>query len=131
MAEKKKVHFKILKDSIVKGTGAGTGYYVCETEPPHPRALHLKDRNRTYVYVHEVVMENKLGRLIRPSIGEEVHHKDGDTFNNDPSNLELGTKTSHPREHAKTNKFWKHSPMNKAKKSSVLRVMLRHLASML
>ena len=63
---KKKIHFKIVKDSIVKGTGAGAGagYYVCETIPPHPRAMHLKDRKRTYVYLHEVILENKLGRLL-------------------------------------------------------------------
>jgi hypothetical protein len=32
-------------------------------------------------------MEKKIGRRLRD--GEVVHHVDGDTANNDPSNLEL------------------------------------------
>ena len=123
---KKKVHFKIIPESIVKGTSAGKGYYVCETEPPHPRAKHLKDRNRSYIYVHEVVMENKLGRLLERH--EEVHHKDGDSHNNSPSNLELGTEHSHPRNHSKTNKFWKNSPKNKPRKASALNVVISFLS---
>jgi transposase-like protein len=46
---------------------------------------------------HTVIMEQILGRRLRP--GEEVHHKDGDKHNNDPSNLELLTKAEHARLH--------------------------------
>jgi hypothetical protein len=122
----KKIHFKIIPDSIVKGTGAGGGYYVCETDPPHPRAMHLKDRKRSYVYVHEVVMENLLGKLLDTD-KFEVHHKDEDSSNNAPSNLELVSRGDHSRGHAKKNKFWKTSPKNKPKKASVLRVVTSFL----
>ncbi len=37
--------------------------------------------------VHRVVMSVVLGRALEP--WEDVHHVDGDIFNNDPSNLEV------------------------------------------
>jgi hypothetical protein len=40
-----------------------------------------------WVPEHRVVMEEVLGRSLRP--GENVHHKDGKRANNDPMNLEL------------------------------------------
>ena len=33
-----------------------------------------------YVYEHRLLMEQKIGRLLRP--GEIIHHKDGDRLNN-------------------------------------------------
>jgi hypothetical protein len=51
-------------------------------DPDHPDA-----DPRGYVSEHRLVMEKKIGRRLRD--GEVVHHVDGDTANNDPSNLEL------------------------------------------
>jgi hypothetical protein len=108
--------FKIIKESIVTGTGRGVQY--CETIPEHPDAKTLNDRDRKYIEVHRVVMENHLGRLINPK-KEEVHHKDRNPRNNALSNLELITRAKHQREHAnkdkrwEKNKFWKKSPRTK------------------
>lgn len=48
-------------------------------------------------------MERALGR--RLSFNEVVHHKDGNTLNNDPANLEVMDRAEHIREHTagKTN----------------------------
>lgn len=54
--------------------------YVMVKVPDHPHAT--KDG---YVRQHRLVMEKVLGRYLLPT--EEVHHKDGDPTNNDPSNL--------------------------------------------
>lgn len=71
----------------------GGGYRYCRTDPPHPRA------NAKGLYpLHRVLMENQLGRLLRP--GEIVHHRDEDKSNDDPANLDLmmlGSHTSHHR----------------------------------
>lgn len=40
-----------------------------------------------YILEHRYVMEQKIGRLLLPS--EVVHHRDGNTQNNHPDNLEL------------------------------------------
>lgn len=47
---------------------------------------------------HRKVAEEKLGRKLTP--GEEVHHIDGDHFNNDPENIEVLTKSEHAKIHA-------------------------------
>jgi len=121
--------FKIIPGSIVKGTGEG--YMYCDTEPTHPASRKLKDRKRRYVYLHRVVMENKLGRLLKKD--EQVDHKDGDKANNDPSNLELSVLGPHQKHHAENgNSFWKKSPMNKpgrgkaASDEVILRVVQRY-----
>jgi hypothetical protein len=126
---KKKVHFEIDKDSIIKGTGAGEGqgYMYCTTTPPHPEGEVRSDRQKRYIYLHRVIMENHLGRLLKD--WEEVHHKDEDSTNNALSNLELSDKRTHQRQHSKKNKFWKTSPKNKPKKASVLRVLAAYLTS--
>lgn len=46
-------------------------------------------------YVHQLVAEAKLGRALFAF--EEVDHLDGNTFNNDPSNIEV----RHVSDHAK------------------------------
>lgn len=56
--------------------------YVLLHAPDHPHADY-KGRVRE----HRLVMERKLGRYLEP--GEVVDHIDGNTSNNDPSNLRL------------------------------------------
>jgi hypothetical protein len=116
--------FNIIPGSIVKGSG--DGYMVCQTTPTHPYAVKPKDRDCKYIYVHRVVLENHLGRLLKP--GEEVDHKDKDVTHNDPSNLVLRATGEHQREHALNgNPFWEKSPKNKPKTASVMEVVGRYL----
>lgn len=63
-------------------------------KPDHPFSSA-----KGYVREHRFVMESMLGRSLRPN--EIVHHKDGDTLNNDPSNLEIMNPLEHRREHVK------------------------------
>ena len=51
------------------------------------------------VYIHREVMEQKLGRELKP--GELVHHKDENKRNNDPDNLELTNRSFHAKKHWK------------------------------
>ena len=51
------------------------------------------------VKVHRAIMEEHLGRRLRPD--EVVHHKDGDKTNNDISNLEVLTWSEHSSLHRK------------------------------
>jgi len=46
---------------------------------------------------HRRVMEEMLGRPLRTD--EHVHHKDGDTLNNSPDNLEVMSRSEHARLH--------------------------------
>ena len=70
-----------------------TGYRVVYC-PDHPRAW-----STGYVYVHQVVAEMKMGRLLED--GEVCHHKDEDKFNNSPENIEVTTRPKHAQEHNK------------------------------
>lgn len=103
--------FKIDPGSIV--VGDGIGHLYCTTTPTHPDGMKLKDRDKRYIPVHRVVIENHLGRLINPK-KEDINHKDGNPKNNAISNLELVTHAEHARGHAKQKKFWKKSPRNKS-----------------
>lgn len=88
MTEDNFTSFSIL--SVCKGGG----YHYCRTSPPHPK------RNAKNLYpLHRVLMENKIGRWLRPD--EIVHHIDEDKFNNDIENLEVVTRSDHSRHHAK------------------------------
>lgn len=58
------------------------GYSYART-PGHPHA----SKHGSYVAVHRLVMEQTLGRYLLPS--EVVDHIDGNTQNNDPSNLRV------------------------------------------
>lgn len=70
----------------------GGGYKYCRTEPKHPKA------NSKGLYpLHRVLMENKLGRLLRDD--EDVHHKDEDKSNDVIGNLELKDHADHARHH--------------------------------
>lgn len=51
-----------------------------------------------YVLEHRVVMENHIGRLLRPD--ELVHHIDENKKNNDISNLEIQSWPEHSKHHA-------------------------------
>jgi len=67
--------------------------YIYIRIPEHPMAT-----STGYVYEHRVVMENKLGRLLKST--EVVHHIDGNRRNNAIDNLELLTADEHARVHA-------------------------------
>jgi hypothetical protein len=51
-----------------------------------------------YQYEHDLIMEKKLGRKLRPN--EIVHHIDGDPNNNSVSNLKVMTRGEHNKEDA-------------------------------
>ncbi len=57
------------------------GYWLVKA-PDHPHST-----KSGYVREHRLVLESILGRYLRP--GEVVDHIDGDTSNNEPSNLRL------------------------------------------
>lgn len=58
--------------------------------PNHPYCS-----KKGYVREHRLVMENFLGRFLLRN--EIVHHKDGNTLNNEVSNLEVMNKREHDR----------------------------------
>lgn len=55
---------------------------------------YVKENGR---HQHRVVMERKLGRILRK--GEIVHHVDGNKKNNNPKNLRVMTQSQHARKH--------------------------------
>ncbi len=54
---------------------------------------------RHYEPEHRLVVERCLGRKLATS--EQVHHIDGDTLNNSPSNLQIVTRSEHLKIHIK------------------------------
>lgn len=109
----KKKLFEIDKDSIIKATKGG--YQYCTTTPEHPYGEKRKDRKKKYIYYHRAIMEQHLGRYLKPE--EQVDHKDKDKTNNTISNLVLIERGPHQKDHVdRGNHFWKKSPRNKPKK---------------
>ena len=68
------------------------GDYKYALVPEHPNAT-----KNGYVLIHRVIVENHIGRLLRAD--EIVHHKDGNKFNNDISNLEVLSASQHATIH--------------------------------
>lgn len=68
------------------------GKYLYAVVWNHPNAI-----KHGYVLEHRVVMENKIGRLLRKN--EEVHHKNGNTHDNNPENLEIMLHGEHQKFH--------------------------------
>lgn len=67
------------------------GYYWVK------KRSHPKANSQGYVYLHRVVAEKKLGRLLED--WEVVHHKDRNKQNNNPENLEVLSEYDHARLH--------------------------------
>jgi len=65
-------------------------------------ALRYTGQRTNYVklggrHMHRVVAEQMLNRPLL--LGEIIHHKDGDKWNNTPENLEIMTQSEHARLH--------------------------------
>jgi hypothetical protein len=69
------------------------GYIVC-LRPEHPNA-----NKRGYVGEHQLILEQKLGRYLRPN--EVVHHINGDKGDNHLENLKLMFDRDHRSMHSR------------------------------
>lgn len=67
---------------------------------------HPRKNRRGYVYLHRIIAEAKLGRLLNEN--EIVHHLDHDARNNHWENLEVTTQSSHAKKHNSDRKRNKH-----------------------
>jgi len=79
----------------ITSTCRGGGYHYCRTKPPHPK----RNSNGLYPF-HRVLMENRLGRLLRE--GEVVHHRNGDPTDDRVENLEVLGNDDHSRMHRRS-----------------------------
>lgn len=71
--------------------------YILIRKSDHPFA-----KKNGYVLEHRLVMENYLGRLLKPN--EIVHHISGDITDNRIENLKLTTQPVHAHFHSKKNR---------------------------
>lgn len=84
-----------------------SGKYKMLYMPDHPNAT-----KSGHVREHRYVMEQELGRLLNKN--EIVHHKDGNTLNNQVGNLEVMNKIDHDRMNTNLNvhKRWQVTGIN-------------------
>jgi hypothetical protein len=75
------------------------GGYRYRYAPEHPKAIGAR---KLYVAEHRLVMESIIGRILDDK--EIVHHKDENTLNNSPDNLEIMTSSEHMKLHKQTSK---------------------------
>lgn len=68
------------------------GAYFAVKCPDHPRAW-----KNGYIYEHRIIAECMIGRLLTPA--EEVHHKNENSLDNTPTNLEVLTGGNHRKHH--------------------------------
>lgn len=84
-----------------KGTEVheGEGYLKIHIETGIEEKYHCMSNSDGYIKVHRYVMAKAIGRPLEDY--EVVHHRNGDTEDNEISNLELMTAQEHNREHNK------------------------------
>lgn len=87
-----KKHGLKARDPYHQGIIIAKGKYILVSMPEHPAA-----DGKGYVRLHRLVAEAKLGRYLDDK--EMVHHIDGNTFNEDPDNLEITSKSKHASIH--------------------------------
>ena len=71
---------------------AGRSGYIYQYNPDHPNSTKTG-----YVMQHRLIAESIIGRYL--TTDEVVHHIDGDKSNNDPTNLEVLTRSEHVMRH--------------------------------
>jgi len=71
----------------------------------HGGGLITNLNNRQFIRAHRLVYQDCIGDLPDDSWTWNVHHKDGDILNNDPSNLWLVTRGQHASLHRKGSHF--------------------------
>ena len=82
-----------VRDGFHVGVVIAKGKYITIACPDHPFA-----DAKGYVRLHRLIAEIGVKRYL--SRDEIVHHVDGNTFNNDPKNLEVTTRAKHASHHA-------------------------------
>lgn len=76
--------------------------YECVYCPEHPAAFRLNgDADKNWIYEHRLVMERRLGRLLK--VGESVHHIDETKDHNCEHNLFVCSVDEHIYAHG-----WRH-----------------------
>lgn len=78
-------------------TSTVAGGRIAVYAPDHPAS-----NNRGYILRSRYVMEKKLGRRLDPD--EEVHHKNENKYDDDPSNLVVLSKSDHAKLHVEDRK---------------------------
>lgn len=85
---------------------------ICDRYGSHLRYLRISRGPQRGKYVHQLIAEAMLGRALFSF--EQVDHIDGNTLNNDPSNL----KVVHASEHARVGNRRRLERYNNARSSS-------------
>ncbi len=88
----------------IDSTCLGGGYTYCRTTPKHPKA------NTKGLYpLHRVMMENKMGRPLDNK--EDVHHVDGNKYNDSIDNLSLISHAEHSSLHGRVERIERICPV--------------------